>query len=808
VSLTAGSRIGPYSITSLVGAGGMGEVYRARDSRLERDVALKVLPAGALSDETARTRLVREARLASKLNHPNICTIYEVGEADPSTPSADSGQGGPGQAVAFIAMELVEGLSLSARLADGALPVEQVLKYGRQLADALAHAHGRGVVHRDFKSLNVIVTPEGQVKVLDFGLAKRLAGEELAEVTTVTQQSLTAPGMVAGTLAYMAPEQLRGHPADERSDIWALGIVLHEMATGTRPFQGQTGFELTAAILSQPTPPVPASVPAPLAGVIERCLAKDPGERYQRSGEVKAALEAAESGRAPVPLPARRTVPKRRRWVPASAAGVLALLAVAAVLVGFDVGGVRSRVMGSATTIKLAVLPFANLSGDAGQEYLSDGLTQEMIAQLGRLHPETISVIARTSVMRYKKTDKPVDQIGRELGVDYILEGSAQRQGDRIRIATELVKVADQTQLWADTYERELSAILMVQGQLAQSVAKALAVRLLPAEEARLAVARTVNPEAYDACLRGASLWQSLKSADLDPAQRYFEQAVAKDPSYAPAHAGLAWVWLVRGQGFAVTTGEAGPKAKAAAQQAIALDDSSAEAHEALASVLTWIDWEWAGAGREWTRALELNPNGANAHAYYAHYLAIMGRAAEGVVHSERAIELDPFNALYHGLHGVVLVYLRRWDDALAAARAAMAIRADAPVATSVVQFVYLSKGMRNEQLADQCLRIARDPERVAAFERGLKEGGYEGAQRALADVLAARYEKGLYPLPVGIAMRYLDAGDKDRAIAWLLKAYDIRDQNLPYIGMPNWDSLLGDPRFQALVRRVGLPQS
>ena len=227
MSLTAGSRIGPYSITSLVGAGGMGEVYRARDSRLERDVALKVLPAGALSDETARTRLVREARLASKLNHPNICTIYEVGEADPSTPSADSGQGGPGQAVAFIAMELVEGLSLSARLADGALPVEQVLKYGRQLADALAHAHGRGVVHRDFKSLNVIVTPEGQVKVLDFGLAKRLAGEELAEVTTLTRQSLTAPGMVAGTLAYMAPEQLRGHPADERSDIWALGIVLH-----------------------------------------------------------------------------------------------------------------------------------------------------------------------------------------------------------------------------------------------------------------------------------------------------------------------------------------------------------------------------------------------------------------------------------------------------------------------------------------------------------------------------------------------------------------------------------------------------
>ena len=278
--IATGSQVGPYEIRAAIGAGGMGEVYRAHDTRLERDVALKVLPADALGDETARARLIREARLASKLNHPHICTIYDVGEAEGQT---------------YIAMELVEGQPLSARVADGALPVDQILRYGQQMADALAHAHGRGVVHRDFKSANVVVTPDGQVKVLDFGLAKRLTGEELTDATTVSRHSLTAPGVVAGTLAYMAPEQLQGQPADARSDIWALGVVLYELATGKRPFQGQTGFDLTAAILRQPLPALPSSVPAPLAGVIDRCLAKEPGERYQQGSEIRAALEAVTS---------------------------------------------------------------------------------------------------------------------------------------------------------------------------------------------------------------------------------------------------------------------------------------------------------------------------------------------------------------------------------------------------------------------------------------------------------------------------------------------------------------------------------
>jgi len=385
MSLAAGSRIGPYEIRSLLGtlrlrsgqAGGMGEVWRAYDTRLQRDVALKVLPAETLGDdpsagspsspqagselsraksrdETARAQLVREARLASQLNHPHICKVYEVGEAVPQTPfvlssSKDERRAEPvgsGLAVTFIAMELVEGQALSARVVDGPLPVDQVLRYGQQMADALAHAHGRGVVHRDLKSANVVVTPEGQIKVLDFGLAKGLTTEELAEATTVSRQALIDPETVAGTLAHTAPEQLRGQPADARSDIWALGVVLYELATGKAPFQGQTGFELTSAILNEPLPPLPSSMPAPLAGVIDRCLAKEPGERYQQSSEVRAALEAVASGQAGT---AWRVVLRRRRGLlVGTAAGALALVVVAAVLFGLDVGGVRSRITGGA----------------------------------------------------------------------------------------------------------------------------------------------------------------------------------------------------------------------------------------------------------------------------------------------------------------------------------------------------------------------------------------------------------------------------------------------------------------------------
>jgi TolB-like protein len=775
---------GKYRIIEEIGHGGMGIVYKVEDLQLQRFVALKFLPPHLMDSPELRERFLIEARAAAALSHPNICVIHEVGESEERP---------------FIAMEFVEGETLRDRIKKGPLKPEEALDYAVQIAAGLGVAHHRGVIHRDIKSANIMVTEQGQAKVMDFGLAKLRGGS-----------SLTKSQTTLGTVAYMSPEQARGGELDLRTDIWSLGVVLYEMLAGELPFKGDHDQTVIYAILHrEPKPPskIQAGLPYGLDAIVLRALAKKAADRYQAMEELREDLEAVAEGLRP--LRAKRRFGRKILGLDLTFL-LRSALAVLLILFGLNIGGLRDWVFGrkgrAEPAIRLAVLPFRNLTGDPAQEYLSDGITEEMIAQLGRLNPQRLGLIGRTTVMLYKKGETPIGQIGRELGVNYILEGSMQREAKRVRVTADLIHVSDQTQIWADTYEQELSGILAVQSQLARSVAKALAVKLLPAEEARLASVRTINPEAYDAYLKGSSLWKTLKRADLDAAQISFDLALAKDPSYAPAYEGLTWVWLVRQQAGYTPSSEAGPKAKAAALQAIALDDNSAEAHEALASVKAWSDWDWAGAEPEWRRTLGLNPNGANAHAYYAHFLAQRGRADEAVRHSELAIKLDPFNALYHAMHAMVLTYLRRFDDAMAAARTAVSIRPDMGVAFSVMQRVYIVKGMRDEQLADQRLRITRDPERLAAFERGLAEGGYEGAQRGIADVLAARYEKSQYHDAVGVALRYLDAGDKDRAIEWLQKAYDDHDPELAYVGMPPWDRLKIDPRYQALLRRIGLP--
>jgi TolB-like protein/Tfp pilus assembly protein PilF len=803
-----GRRIQSYEILSLLGAGGMGEVYLARDTRLDRQVALKVLPAEVSDDPARLRRLQREAKALAALDHPGIVTIFSVEEAE---------------GVHFLTMAYVKGQTLGELIPANGMPPEKLLELGAALADALRAAHEHGIVHRDLKPANVIVDLEGRLRVLDFGLARVVETVPLSShvQSQTTEEAVTRHGMVLGTIPYMSPEQAEGKPAGPSSDLFSLGVVLYEMATGSRPFRGESAASLVSSILRDTPPPVTEvrpELPEGLGRVIQRCLEKAPGARYESAGAVRKELEAlrqeVRSGR--VTRAARVGWPRSRVGLVALAAVVVVLAALGGTLVwrGGQQPG-RQAVEGtSAPPIRsIAVLPLRNLSGDPGQEYFADGMTEALITDLAKIG--ALKVISRSSVMRYKGTALRLAEIARELKVDAVVEGSALRLGDSVRVMAQLVDPKTEQALWAESYERGLEGVLQMQREVARAIAGEVQVALTPEEAKRLAGARPVNPEAYDAYLKGSYHWKKLTPQDLDTAQRYFELALAKDPSYAPAYEGLAWVWGCRQQMGIALPREAGPNAKAAALRAIALDDSSAGVHEALAAVRTWTDWDWKGAEPEWRRALELDPNSANAHAYFAHFLAITGRFDEAVPHSERALELDPFNALFHALYAQVLYGNRRYDDAVAAARAVLAMQPDHPVARNVLQMCLFSNGMLDEQLAFDRERLARDAEFVAALERGFAEGGYAGAQRRVADLLAARLEKsGRLVAPggggvMGIAQRHLWAGDYDQAIRWLERAHDVHSANLPYVSFqPLWDPLRSDPRFQDLLRRMNLPAS
>ncbi len=792
MTIAAGARLGPYEIVATIGAGGMGEVWRARDTRLGRDVAIKVLPAEFAEDAERLRRFEREAKATAALSHPNILDVHDVGTFE---------------GVPYLVEELLEGESLKDRLERGALPTREASAIALQIAHGLAVAHEKHIVHRDLKPGNVFLTKDGIAKILDFGLAKLVEGVPVGEADTLTHAPTGATefGRVLGTVAYMAPEQARGLPVDSRADVFAFGVVLYEMVAGERPFRGATATDTIAAILKEAPPALPSSVPAGLVELIQKCLAKEPEKRYQGGSEVLDALEAVQpEAVAPVWVSLRRSV-RRHPWL-AVANAVIALVALALV---FDVGGVRGRLPGgsSARAVRLAVLPFANLSGDPQQEYLSDGLTQEMIAQLGRLHPASLSVIARTSVMRYKKTEAPIDRIGRELGVDYVLEGSAQREAGRIRISAELIQVRGQTQLWADVYERELSGILALQSDVAQKVAGALALKLLPAEQARLTNVRAVNPEAYDAYLKGSQNWIKLTKPDLDTAEQYFDLALSRDPGYAAAYAGLALVWACRQQMGYAPPSEAGPKAKAAARRALALDDSVAEAHFALAGVLTWTDWDFPGAGREWVRAVELNPNSPDALASYSHYLMIVGRPDEAMAQIRKALELDPFNVIVRTFYAVDLYCARRYDDAIVEARRGLRTQPDAPLALAALMWSLHEKKQYEEVIATAARYYAPwMPDVKEALERGYTETGYVGAWRKATEDEAAKHG-GEPGVANELAQTCAMLGDKACALDWLERASEARDPNVPYITcFPMFDSLRSEPRFQALLRRMNLP--
>jgi eukaryotic-like serine/threonine-protein kinase len=785
-----GTRLAHYHIVAKVGAGGMGEVYRAHDEQLDRDVAIKVLPADSIEDPALRARLLREARAAAALNHPSICTIHEVGEAD-------------GQS--YIAMELVEGLPLSDIVSGRALPSDQGLRYGIQIADALAHAHARQIIHRDLKTGNVVVTPDGRVKVLDFGLAKRISDLDFAEAITESRVpgTLTEAGSLVGTLAYMAPEQLCGQPADIRSDLWALGVVLYEIFAGRRPFTGQSTFELSSNILKMPPAPFPPSVPMALRAVIDKCLEKLPAGRYQTASEVRVAIEAIQAGTTTYSSGLLYRL-RKRPWL-ASAAAIVVLAAATIVL---NLEQLRTGLLGGSPSIEsLAVLPLDNLSGDSTQDYFADGMTEALSTDLARLGGLK-RVTARSSVMRFRGTSAPLAQIARELGVDALVTGSVLRSGDRISITAQLLDPISGQQLWSNRYERRLQDVLVLRNEIVSAIVREIDAQLSPAEQARLASARTVNPEAFEAYLKGRFEWSKQTREGFDLAERYYQLALEKDPEYALAYAGLSSVWFMRADVGLRSPAETFPKASEFMDKAIALDDSAAELHVHLGNQKAAVTWDWEGAERAYQRALQLNPNSADVHFFYGHLLLVMRRVDESNRLMQRGLELDPLNEFQRSFYGWHLNYLRRYDEAIPIFLKLLPSGPNRASNYLGLWGAYYRKRMYPEAVnaAKEYFVATGDRDFADALGSGADVATYRAAMKRAGDAMVARSAE-RHVAALRIARMFAHAGEKDLALHWLERAYENHESTMMRLGVFwDWLDLHGEPRFQDLLRRLNLP--
>lgn len=806
-----GQSLSHYRVLSLIGAGGMGEVYLAEDTRLDRKVAIKFLPPESVGDERAKKRLLREAQAAAKLDHPNICAIHEVGEADSRN---------------FIVMQYVEGETLASRLERKPFELSEALALAIQIADALSEAHARGVIHRDIKPANIVLTARGQVKVMDFGLAKVITDPNQVQSEAITAAFVTEPGVIVGTVPYMSPEQVQGEALDARSDIFSFGAVLYEMVGGHKPFAGKSAAATFSAILSSDPPPLTRfvpDVPPELVRITRKCLEKNRERRYQSMRDVLTDLENLHAGYESAKTSERgelttasgnTAVPTqsvRRRGILTSRIAMVGYGLAVLLLLGVVIYAWRFRGASTpAPEIKsLAVLPLDNLSGDASQEYLADGMTEALITELSKIG--SLRVISRQSVMQYKRAPKTMPEIARELNVDAVVDGSVLRANDRVRITAQLVRAATDEHLWAKIYERELSDVLALQGDIARGIASEIKIKLTPQEEALLTKTREVNPAAHEAYLKGLYwLNQAIDEPRTEEIERlhkksfeYFGQAINLDPNYALAHAALSSSYmLLATSGFP----DFYSKAKESALKAVAADDSLAEAHRELAYAMWRYDWNIAAAEMEFNRAQELAPN--TALWAHAQFLSTLGRHEEALQKFKLAEDRNPLTLLLKINAAAAYIDARQYDRAIKQFQTVIDLDPKQSSAHGGLCTAYILKGMYEEGIVlcqkapDQSGEMSREVHLAWAYATAGKRSHAITILNNLKDRMKEQYVS-----PLGMAALYSALGQKHDALTQLERAYEKHDDILLWLKVdPTLDGLRSEPRFTALLRRIGFP--